>query len=94
MMKLKRAKKGQAMIEATVTMVIVVLLLAGIVNIWLWGNRQIVERQVRFNATRVQAGTSSDSYELVWGPKVYTPPELTEEDVLRGGPGLGLQGAR
>lgn len=94
MIKLKRAKKGQAMIEATVSFVMVILLLAGITNIWIWGNRQIVERQVRFNATRVEAGTSTDSYELVWGPQVYTPAELTEEDVLRGGPGLGAEGAR
>ena len=92
--RLMRRKKGQAMVEATVSMIIVVLLLAGITRIWIWGNRQIVERQIRFNATRVEAGTSSDSYELVWGPKVYTPPDLLEEDVIRGTPGMAGQGAR
>jgi len=89
-----RRKKGQAMIEATVSMVIVVLLLAGITRIWIWGNRQIVERQVRFNSTRVEAGTSSDGYQLVWGAKVYTPPELLEEDVIRSTPRMGGQGVR
>lgn len=82
--KLIRNKKGQGMIETSLAMVIVLLLFGGMFKIWMWGNRQIVERQVRYNATRITAGTSADNYKSVWGPEVYTPPELTEDDVLLG----------
>ncbi len=70
------------MLEAYLVVVAMVLLLGGILNIWLWGNKQIVERQLRYNASRVTAGTSSDAYTLQW--PVYAPPALTEDMVLRG----------
>lgn len=77
-------KKGQASLEASVAFVVAILLLATIVKIWFWANNQIVERQIKFNETRVAAGTSSDWYKLddkeyghPW--PVYTPPALTEE---------------
>lgn len=74
--------QGQILLETSLAIIIVVLLLAGILNIWLWGNKQIVERQGRYNATRVVAGTSTDSYMLQW--PVYKPGELTEDMVLKG----------
>lgn len=79
--KFMRNLKGQVLLETSLAAIIVVLLLAGIFNIWLWGNKQIVERQGRYNATRVVAGTSTDSYTLQW--PVYTPPALTEDMVLK-----------
>ncbi len=74
--------KGQVILETSLVTLIIILLLGGILNIWLWGNKQIVERQQRYNATRVAAGTSSDDYTLRW--PVYTPPALTEDMVLKG----------
>ncbi len=75
-----KTKKGQSTLEMALAFIVIVLLVGGIVKIWLWSNQQIVERQLRYNATRVQAGTGSDTYEVVW--PVYTPSELTENEVL------------
>ncbi len=74
--------KGQVMLETSLVFICMVLLLAGIINIWLWENKQIVERQLRYNASRVAAGTSTDAYQRQW--PVYAPGELTEDMVLRG----------
>ncbi|MBU1998271.1 MAG: hypothetical protein ABIG46_00720 [Candidatus Omnitrophota bacterium] len=75
-----RKRKGQSTLETALVLVITFSLVGGIVNIWIWANRQIVERQVRYNNSRVAAGTSSDDYELQW--PVYEPDELTEEEVI------------
>ncbi|MDD4953396.1 MAG: pilus assembly protein [Candidatus Omnitrophica bacterium] len=72
--------KGQATLETAIVFFLVVALFGGIIKIWLWENRQIVERQLRYNATRVSAGTGSDTYKLQW--PIYTPPDLKEEDVI------------
>ena len=58
--------KGQATIETAVIFIVLILLFGGIFNIWVWGNKQIVQRQIAYNKGRVEAGTSSDSYELKW----------------------------
>ncbi|MFH0763272.1 MAG: hypothetical protein V1925_05235 [Candidatus Omnitrophota bacterium] len=78
-------KKGQATLETALAFIIIILFLGGIIKIWFWANNQIVQRQVRFNETRVAAGTSSDTYKLESNWPVYTPPALKEEDVLLGG---------
>lgn len=90
MRKAIRLKNGQAIIEASISLVLIFVLLGGIVRIWIWGNRQIVERQLRYNASRVIAGTSEDYnvYQLQWGKRIYTPPELTDDDVIVGAPAL------
>lgn len=75
-----RKIKGQSTLETAVVFIIIILFLGGITKIWLWANNQIVQRQLRYNAGRVAAGTSSDTYTLQW--PVYTPPALTEEEVL------------
>jgi len=59
-------KNGQSTLKMTLAFIVVVLLVGGIVNIWLWSNRQIVKRQQAFNTTRIKAGTGLDAYELVW----------------------------
>ena len=74
-------EKGQGALETTLVFIMVVLLLGGITNIWLWSNNQLVDRQIEYNKKRVTAGTSSDTYTLVWPPD-YTPPALTEDQVL------------
>lgn len=76
--------KGQGILETTFVMIIMVLFLGGVINIWLWANKQMVKRQVRYNAGRVVAGTSSDSYTLQW--PAYQPEELGEERVLLDAP--------
>jgi len=77
-------KKGQGALEMTFVLIIVVLLLGGILNIWLWANKQIVVRQLRYNESRVAAGTSADTYTLQW--PVYSPEELNEDKVLLNAP--------
>lgn len=72
--------KGQATLETAIVFFLIVALFGGIIKIWLWENRQIVERQLRYNATRASAGTAVDNYKLQW--PVYAPPDLKEEDVI------------
>lgn len=76
--------KGQVILETSLVFICMVLLLAGIINIWLWANKQIVERQTRYNAGRVSAGFSTDTYQLKEHWPVYKPGELTEDMVLKG----------
>lgn len=76
--------KGQGVLEFCVVFIIFVLFLFGIAGIWFWSNGQFVDRQKRYNETRVIAGTARDNYVLEW--PVYTPPELTEDDVLMDSP--------
>lgn len=80
--KMKRIfnKRGQSSLEVAITLIMVVILIGGIIKIWFWSNNQIVERQLRYNETRVAAGTASDTYELNW--PVYRAPELEENEVL------------
>jgi len=76
-----RHNKGQSLLEATFALVILLLLLGGIIRIWLWENNQIVERQVRYNQTRVQAGSDADNYQLVW--PVHTPSSIGDETLVK-----------
>ena len=77
-------KKGQGLLEMAFVTILMVLLLGGVINIWIWGNNQIVKRQRLYNASRVGAGTSLDSYNLQW--PVYIPDELSEGQVLLNAP--------
>lgn len=74
------------MLEVTFVIIIVVLLLGGILNIWIWANNQLVSRKLRYNDSRVVAGTSSNTYTLQW--PVYTPPELEEDKVILDAPSI------
>lgn len=76
------SKKGQNTLEVALVFIMIVLLLGGIMKIWLWSNDQIVRRQIKYNETRVGAGTATDSYQLNW--PVYAPRSLSEEEVLVG----------
>jgi len=81
--KAKQSLRGQVILETSLVFICMVLLLAGIINIWLWANKQIVERQGRYNSGRVAAGISSDTYQLKDHWPVYKPGELTEDMVLK-----------
>ena len=74
-------QRGQSTLETAVVLFMLVLFLGSVTNIWLWMNNQIVKRQVQYNATRVAAGTSSNTYKVVW--PVYTPDSLTESEVIK-----------
>lgn len=89
-------RRGQGLLEGAITIVLMVLFLGGIVNIWLWANKQMVMRQRRYNATRVIAGTAVDGYQLRWAPDnpVYVPEELTEDMVLLNAPLLASEPER
>ena len=49
--------KGQATLEFTVIFVIMVVLLAGLFNLWKWSSDNIIKRQVFYNDTRVRYGS-------------------------------------
>lgn len=82
MKKLTCDKKGQSTLEVALTFIMVILLVGGIIKIWLWSNEQIIRRQIKYNETRVSAGTAIDTYKLNW--PVYAPRELSEDEVLIG----------
>jgi hypothetical protein len=75
-----KEKKGQAILESTMVLILTILLLGGVLHIWIWGNSQLVNRQKSYQASRVAAGQSSDGYRLVWWG--YRPPTLGEDSVL------------
>lgn len=77
---IKKSHRGQTTLETALVMIIIVALIGGIVNIWIWSNRQIVERQAAYNKSRVTAGTAIDNYNLTW--PVYQPDELPEGQVI------------
>lgn len=75
-------RKSQAMLEVTLIFIVGLYLFFGIMGVWLWGDKQLAQRQPAYNSTRVQAGSlaSSDDKDLVW--PVYTPEELSANDVF------------
>lgn len=52
-------KKAQATLEFTLIFVIMVMLLLGLLGLWKWSSDNIVSRQQNFNASRLQAGSST-----------------------------------
>lgn len=80
MKKVWQNKSGQSILEIALILIMIFLVVGGIIKIWFWQNNQIVERQLKYNETRVSAGTATDSYQLNW--PVYKPPELKENEVL------------
>ncbi|MDP2905728.1 MAG: hypothetical protein Q8O22_05445 [Candidatus Omnitrophota bacterium] len=74
-----KGTKAQSTLEAAIIFVAAILLLGGITRIWLWSNSQIVQRQIRYNETRVAAGTSSLTYKLSDNWPAYAPPPLNGE---------------
>ncbi len=86
-------RKGQAILEVAVIFIIGLFMFFGIMGIWIWGDRQIAQRQPEYNgpmfgnyltSSRVRAGTVApiDNKPLVW--PVYEREELTEQEVFGG----------
>lgn len=53
---------AQATLEFTVTLVIAVALLLGMLSLWKWSSDRIVKRQIDYNASRKEAGTRSPDW--------------------------------
>ena len=75
-------KKSQAILEVALIFIIGLFLFFGIMGMWIWGDRQIAQRQPEYNVTRVSAGTvvGSDDKPIIW--PVYNREELTEGEVF------------
>ncbi|MFA5311072.1 MAG: hypothetical protein WC355_02030 [Candidatus Omnitrophota bacterium] len=52
-------RKAQATLEFTLIFVIIAVLIFGLLTFWKWSSDNIVKRQVRYNQTRVQAGSTT-----------------------------------
>ncbi len=72
-------KKAQVTLETALVFVALIMLLSGSVNIWLWFNRNLAERQPPFNQTRVAAGSTNVGQ---WPVSSQRP--LTEQWVFQG----------
>lgn len=55
-------KKAQATLEFTIVFVIMVILLFGLLNMWMWSNNNIVLRQKWYNQQRKAAGSTDPGY--------------------------------
>lgn len=83
-------KKGQAILEVSISFILLIVLLCGILKVWFWFNNNMVKRQVGYNATRVQAGTSRDDYTLHWPlyqnkndpAEPYRPEPISDKDIM------------
>ncbi|MCF7916264.1 MAG: hypothetical protein K9L61_00610 [Candidatus Omnitrophica bacterium] len=74
-------KKSQVILEAVVSFVFICIFVLGIVNLWMWSDKQNIERQLSYNGTRVSAG-SSGSLQY----PVYTPQQLDEDKIIGDNP--------
>lgn len=52
-------RKAQITLEFTLIFVIIIVLISGLFTFWKWSSDNIVKRQVRYNRTRLQAGSST-----------------------------------
>jgi len=72
-------KKAQVTLESALAFIALIMLLYGSVNIWLWFNRNLAERQPPYNQTRVAAGSSNPGQ---WPVSSQRP--ITESWVFEG----------
>lgn len=56
--------KGQAALEMVVALICVLILFAGAVKIYVWGNGRLVDRQQKYEGTRTKAGDSSPGVDV------------------------------
>ena len=52
-------RKGQATLEFTLIFIITAALLVGLLGLWRWSSDKIIKRQIDYNTTRVQAGSTA-----------------------------------
>lgn len=62
MTKLIAKNKAQSTLEATIAMIAAVLLLLGILQVFVWVNKTMVERQEAFRSTRTNRSPTVDFY--------------------------------
>lgn len=72
---------GQSSLEVTVALIIFVILFAAAVRIFVWLNTGVVGRQVAYDDTRVTAGSTPQTYDIlasnVWVEETTTDPDGT-----------------
>jgi len=56
-------RKGQSILEFVLIFIIVAVLILGLLALWGWSRNNIPARQVKYEGTRVQAGSKSSSGE-------------------------------
>jgi hypothetical protein len=54
-----KTQRAQATLEFTLIFIITATLLAGLIGLWKWSSDNIIKRQVDYNTTRVQAGSTA-----------------------------------
>jgi len=54
---IKKKYKAQAVLETSITFILAVIFILGIIRIGVWANAQLAGRQESFNNTRIKAGT-------------------------------------
>jgi len=59
-----RQSSGQATLELSVALIVVMILLVAIVRTFVWFNEKLVKRQAGYESTRVAAG--STPHENIW----------------------------
>ena len=74
-------KKSQIMLETTLIFIIFCLFIFGIMHIWSWNDTQLVQRQISYNNSRVDAGSVADSADkpLYW--TIYSPTQFNDEGI-------------
>ena len=54
-----RDSTGQATLEFTLIFVIMVALLFGLLGLWKWSSDSIIQRQLKYNTSRLEAGSTT-----------------------------------
>lgn len=71
--------RAQATLEFTLMFVVLAVLLMGLLGLWKWSSDNIVKRQQSYNATRLQAGSSSPGDPS--GSAMFQAAPVTNKDV-------------
>jgi len=70
--------RAQATLEFTLVFIIAVALLMGLIGLWKWSSDNIVKRQLKYNQTRLQAGSLDTPGEPGVVNMIYEAPEFTQ----------------
>lgn len=70
----RRSKKAQVTLELASSFICILLLLWGSLQLLLWVNKRFVVRQVEYEATRVDAGSSSSEIQVNESDSIKFPP--------------------
>jgi hypothetical protein len=70
--------RGQATLEFSLIFIIMVALLFGLLGLWKWSSDNIIKRQLRYNETRIQAGSRTSPGEP---GKPFTAEDIQENQL-------------